>query len=67
MQEIKLYDWVLLKDINFFGRNIPAGTIYKQVNADHYHPILNGARCLSYVVDFMIVKNNPEYFLQLAK
>ena len=63
-QEAKGYrDYVLQQDINFFGRLIPAGTIYKQVNADHYHPMLYGSQCPSLGVDFYIAKNNPAYFL----
>jgi hypothetical protein len=58
----KLRDWVLQKDMDFFGRTIPKGTIYKQVNSDYYHPIVNGNRCPSLQVDFYIVKNNPDYF-----
>jgi hypothetical protein len=64
---IVLSEWVLLVDIDFFGRLIYAGTIFRQVNADYYHPIINGARCPSYQIDFMIVKNNPKVFLKLLK
>ena len=64
---IRLHEWVLLVDIDFFGRMIYAGTIFRQVNADYYHPIINGARCPSYQIDFMIVKNNPKAFLRLLK
>lgn len=66
-EQLELNDWVLLIDVDFFGRMIPSGTIFKQVNADYYHPIINGARCPSYQIDFMIVKNNPRYFLQIKK
>lgn len=62
-----LSDWVLLVDIDFFGRIIFAGTVFRQVNADYYHPIINGARCPSYQIDFMIVKNNPKVFLRLVR
>ncbi|WP_460670493.1 hypothetical protein [Larkinella ripae] len=55
-------DWVLQKEANVYGRIIPAGTVFVQMNGDYYHPIINGARCPSYQVDFYIVKNNPEYF-----
>lgn len=67
MKKSALNDWVLLKEINWFGRTVPSGTIYKQVNADHYHPIIKGARCPSLSIDFYTVKNNKEYFLQLQK
>lgn len=67
MPEITLHDWVLLVDIDFFGRMIFAGTIFRQVNADYYHPMINGARCPSYQIDFYIVKNNPKVFLQIKK
>lgn len=63
----ELHEWVLLVDIDFFGRMIYAGTIFRQVNADYYHPIINGARCPSYQVDFMVVKNNPKVFLKIQK
>jgi hypothetical protein len=62
-----LSEWVLLIDVDFFGRTIYAGTIFRQVNADYYHPMINGARCPSYQVNFMIVKNNPKCFLKLLK
>lgn len=62
-----LSDWVLLVDIDFFGTMIFAGTIFRQVNADYYHPIINVARCPSYQIDFMIVKNNPKVFLKLIR
>lgn len=56
-------DWILQKDVNFFGRYIPAGTIFVQVNADSYHPIIGGNSCPSCAVDFYIVKKNTDYFL----
>ena len=67
METLKLAELVLLQDINFFGRQIVAGTVYKQVNADYYHPTVNGAQCPSLALDFYTVKNNPSYFLQLVK
>ena len=60
-------EFVLLKDIDWFGKQIPAGTIYKQVNADYYHPTVNGAQCPSMSVDFYTVLNNPQYFLQIRR
>lgn len=60
-------EWVLLIDVDFFGRMIFAGTVFRQVNGDYYHPIINGARCPSYQIDFYIVKNNPKVFLELRK
>ena len=60
-------EWVLLVDIDFFGRIICAGTIFRQVNEDYYQPIINGSRCPSYQIDFMIVKNNPKVFLKIIK
>jgi hypothetical protein len=57
--------WVLLVDIDFFGYLIYTGTIFQQVNADYYHPIINGARCPHYQISFMIIKNNPKVFLKL--
>jgi hypothetical protein len=69
LQEIGdvLSEWVLLLDFDFFGYMIYAGTIFRQVNADYYHPIINGARCPNYQINFMIVKNNPKVFLKLLK
>lgn len=55
-------DWVLQEDVCIYGKDIPKGTLFIQMNADYYHPIINGARCPSYQVDFYIVKNNPNYF-----
>lgn len=59
--------FVLLKDIDWFGKLIPAGTIYKQVNSDRYHPMVNYARCPSMEVDFYTVLNNPQYFLEIKR
>lgn len=56
-------DWILQQEINWFGRLIPVGTVYKQVNADHYHPMINGAQCPSLSVNFYTVKCNEAYFL----
>jgi len=60
-------EFVLLKDIDWFGRLISAGTIYRQISGDYYHPIIKGARCPSLQLDFYTVKNNGQYFLQLQK
>lgn len=57
--------WVLLKDVNFFGRHIPAGTIFHQVGDNYYWPSVNGARVPAMQIDFYTVKNNPEYFLEI--
>lgn len=59
----KKQDWILKKEINFFGKIIPEGTVYQQVSADYYHPIVKGNGCPSLQVDFYIIKNNPEYFI----
>jgi hypothetical protein len=60
-------EYVLLKDIDWFGKLILAGTIFKQVNSDYYHPTINGARCPSMQIDFYTVLNNPNYFLEIRK
>lgn len=60
-------EFVLLKDMDWFGKPIPAGTIYRQVNADYYHPMLSGARCPAMQVGFYTVLNNPQYFLEVRK
>jgi len=60
-------EFVLLKDMDWFGKSIPSGTIYRQVNDDYYHPIVNSARCPSMQVDFYTVLNNPQYFLEIRK
>lgn len=57
--------FVLLKDIDWFGKLIPSGTIYKQVNADYFHPMINSARCPSMQINFYTVLNNPQYFLEI--
>lgn len=57
--------FVLLKDIDWFGKRIAAGTIYNKINGDYYQPIIDHARCPSLQVDFYTVKNNPEYFLRV--
>jgi len=58
-------EFVLLKDIDWFGKLIPSGIIYRQVNADYYQPMINGARCPSLQIDFYTVLNNPQYFLEI--
>lgn len=62
-----LQDFVLLKTINWFGKEIPAGTIYRQVNGDYWHPMLNYSRCSSMQIDFNTVINNSGYFLKLIR
>jgi hypothetical protein len=57
--------FVLLRDIDWFGKQVLAGTLYKQVNADYYHPIINSARCPVLQISFYTVLNNPDYFLQI--
>jgi hypothetical protein len=57
---------VLLKDFNWFGKTIPAGTIYKKHGADYWWPVmLDGSHVPTMQVDFYTVLNNPEYFLCL--
>lgn len=60
--KIKLQNYVLNQPMNIYGMFFPIGTIYKQVNADWWHPIVNGAQLPSYAVHFMVIKNNGTYF-----
>lgn len=55
-------NYILQKDIDFFGRKIKAGTLYVQHGADYYWPVINDAHVPSCQLDFYTVKNNPEYF-----
>lgn len=63
----KKIDYVLLSDVDFFGRRIQAGTIFKQINGDYWQPTIKSARCPSLQIDFMIVRNNPQYFLEIQR
>lgn len=60
-------EFVLLKNIDWFGEPIKAGTIYKQVNSDDYHPIIRGSQRPTMKVDFHTVISNDEYFLEINK
>lgn len=60
-------DYLLLIDIDWFGKTIPAGAIFKQVNADYWQPIFNNSRHPSHQIDFYTVRNNPKYFIQIQK
>lgn len=55
-------DYLLQKNCNWFGKFIPAGTLYVQVNADEWVPVIDGARLPSMMVDFYTVRNNESYF-----
>jgi hypothetical protein len=54
--------YILQKDIDFFGKKIPAGTKYIQHGNDYWWPVIDGAHCPSGQVDFYTVRENPEYF-----
>jgi hypothetical protein len=67
MGETRFQDYVLLKHIDWFGRPIPAGTIYKQVTNDCWHPTIDGAQCPNLAVTFMTVRANDNYFLAIQR
>lgn len=57
---------VLLKDFNWFGKTIPAGTVYVKHGEDYWWPVTtDGAHIPTMQVDYRTVLNNPEYFLCL--
>lgn len=59
-------DYILQHPMNIYGMFFPAGTIYRQVNADWWYPVTNyGARLPSYAVHFMVIQNNGTYFKPL--
>lgn len=60
-------DYVLLKNIDWFGTIIEAGTIYKSHGNDYWWPVIDTAHCPSLQVDFRTVLNSPEYFLEIKK
>jgi len=60
-------DYILQTPINIYGMFFPIGTLYKQVNADYWNPVVNGAQLPSYAVHFMIIKNNETYFKLITK
>ncbi len=56
----------LQKDVNFFGRMIPKGTIYTELgNRDLYQPQFNGSKHPNLELSFMVVLANEEYFKQI--
>lgn len=55
-------NYILKQDFNWFGKNIPEGTIYVQHGADYWWPVINGAHAPTMQVDFMTVRRNTEYF-----
>ncbi len=60
--------YVLLKDFNWFGKTIPAGSIYRQYtnDKDGFRCFsANGNECPHWDLTFMTVRNNPEWFMQL--
>ncbi len=60
--------YVLLKDFNWFGKAIPAGTIYKQcpTTKDRFMCFsTNGFYSTHCDLTFMTVRNNPEWFYKL--
>jgi hypothetical protein len=57
--------YTLQQEVNFFGKIIPKGALFVQVNEDWWHPVFDSKQHPSMAVDFSVVRNNPEYFLQI--
>ncbi|MGD1894004.1 MAG: hypothetical protein ACFB15_25835 [Cyclobacteriaceae bacterium] len=60
--------YVLLHPFNWFGRTIPKGTLYVEIENDRdryscYCP--DGTHCPHWNLTFMTVRGNPAYFMQL--
>lgn len=60
-------EYVLIKSVDWFGRTIPAGTIYKQAGPLRFCPTIDGINCPHLEIVFRTILNNPDYFLQLLK
>jgi|GEM_PF-6392651 len=56
-------DYLLRQQINWFGRTIPAQTLYIQISNDYWIPSINGARVTTMRLDFYTVLNNTDYFV----
>lgn len=59
-------NYILQKDFNWFGRNIPKGTLYVQHGADYWWPVIGAQQVHvpTMQIDYMTIRNNPEWFLQ---
>ncbi len=60
--------YVLLQPFNWFGKEIPVGTLYVQIenDRDRYSCYTSdGTHSPHWDLTFMTVKNNPAYFLKL--
>lgn len=60
--------YILLKDFNWFGEIIEKGAIYKRYKStkDKFRCFtINGNECPVFDLNFMTVRNNPEYFMEL--
>lgn len=55
-------DYLLQKEMNWFGRIIPKDTLYIQMSKDYWIPSIDGARIPAMQLDFYTVKNNADYF-----
>lgn len=53
-------NYILQKEINWFGKLITVGTIYVKKDGGYWFPV--GTNTPSMRVDFMTIRNNPEYF-----
>jgi hypothetical protein len=60
-------DYILITPVTIYGQFFPAGTQYRQINADWWFPFYNDALMPSYAVHFMVIRNNPQYFELLNK
>lgn len=63
----KLRDWVLKKDMDFFGMTFIKGTIFRRYNPLCYIPIVDDSNgySLNYSIiklDYRVVENNADYF-----
>jgi hypothetical protein len=60
-------NYVLTRDMDYFGKTIPKGTIYFRCkgNADIFIPEYDGNYCPSESLHFTRLVNNEEYFILL--
>lgn len=55
--------YLLVTPVSVYGMFFPAGTEYRQVSGDWWHPVTKyGALLPSYAVHFMVIRNNEQYF-----
>lgn len=61
-------NYLLLQDVNYFGKTIKKGTIYRKYSStrDEFRCFTtDGLECPHFDITFMIVRNNTEYFVKL--